>query len=258
MPATTRWQPGACWNLTWAKAALPLLFFRGGYGRFMPASMVADVSQGITLAQLRDVDHARGEMERLAERIGGLCIMTAWAGDALVIAASAGQPRQGGTATLVGQHLPFASPAAAVFGAWLPPAEQAAWTARANSPGGQGPSLAAVRRRGFSVGMRADAQRALSERLQASARDRRHHADIQDLFAALVYDPDELTAASKRDIRLISAPVFDSDGTVKLAITLYEFPRPDGEQGIDRYIDEVAATAAAVTARGGGHPAPLA
>jgi len=238
--------------------SLPLLFFRGGYGRFTPASMVADQDGGVTLAQLRSVDCARGEMERLADRVGGLCIATVRVGDELVIAASAGQPRGGGAATLVGQRLPFAPPAGAVFGAWLPPAEQASWIASSRVPAGQGPSLAAVRRRGYSVGLRADAQRALSERLLASARDRRHHADVEDLLAALNYDPDELAEETKRDIRLISAPVFDSEGTMELALTLYDFPKPEGEHGIDRYVAQVAATAAAVTAKLGGHPAPLA
>ncbi len=234
--------------------SLPLLFFRGGYGRFEPASMVADQAQGVTLAQLRSVDCARAEMEHLAKRIGGLCIATVRVGDELVIAASAGQPRRGGTATLVGQRLPFAPPAGAVFGAWLSDQDRVGWAARGNVVG-NGPSLEAVRRRGYSVGLRNDAQRALSERLLAAAENGQHHADIEDLLAALAYDPHELTAELKRDIRLISAPVYDMTGAVELALTLYDFPKPDAVTGIDRYIEEIVSAAAAVTTKLGGQSA---
>lgn len=236
---------------------LPLLFFRGGYGRFTPASMVADQQQGITLAQLRSVDRVRAEMERLTERVGGLCIATVRVGDELAVAASAGQPRQGGAATLVGQRLPFSPPTGAVFGAWLPDADRSRWSERGRVPAESSSSLDAVRRRGYSVGLRNDAQRILSERLIAAAEDRKHHADVEDLLAALVYDPEELTSDSKRDIRLISAPVFDASGAVELAFTLYDFPKPNSADGIDLYLEEVVSAAAAATVKLAGRPAPL-
>lgn len=242
---------GRVLELDVGSGGLPLLFFRGGYGRFAPATMVADQDQGIALAQLRNVDCARGEMERLAASVGGLCIATVRVGDELAIAASAGQPRRGGTATLVGQRLPFALPTGAVFGAWLPDAERVRWAAkgngaRANVP--PGATLDEIRNRGFSVGLRNEAQRAFSERLQAAAEDRQHHPDVEDLLAALAYDPVDLSADMRRDIRLISAPVFDAEGAVVLALTSYDFPKPDATDGIGRYIDEVVAAAAAVTA----------
>lgn len=234
-------------------SGLPLLFFRGGYGRFTPASMVADSAQGVTLAQLRNVDCARTEMEQLADRVGGLCIATVRVGNELVIAASAGQARDGGAASLVGQRLPFAPPAGAVFGAWLPEPARSRWVASQSATAANAPSLEAVRARGYSVGLRNDAQRTLSERLLASAENRQHHADVEDLLGALAYDPEQLTTDLKRDIRLISVPVFDARGQVELALTLYAFPKPDVSTGVDRYIDEVVATAGAVTVKIGGH-----
>lgn len=234
---------------------LPLLFFRGGYGRFTPASMVAEQGQGITLAQLRDMDHARSHMERLTERVGGVCIATVRVGDELAVAASAGQARRGGAATLVGQRLPFSPPTGAVFGAWLDGAEQARWLSRgraAASEKSEDQGLVEVRRRGYSVGLRNDAQRALSERLSAAAAGRQHRADVEDLLAALAYDPPELTPALCSDIRLISAPAFGADGKVALALTLYDFPKPDADGGVHHYIGEVMAAADAVTAALGG------
>lgn len=231
---------------------LPLLFFRGGYGRFAPASMVADQDQGITLAQLRNVDRARGEMERLAGEVGGLCIASVKVGDELAIAASAGQARRGTAATLVGQRLPFSMPTGAVIGAWLPEAERTRWAARGGTAAQDvslTASLDAVRARGYSVGLLNEAQRLFSARLAEAAAGGRQHHDVEDLLAALAYDPLELTPVLRRDIRVISAPVFDSDGAVVMALTLYDFPKPPAEAGVESYIDQVVQAAAAVSAK---------
>jgi DNA-binding IclR family transcriptional regulator len=118
------------------------------------------------------------------------------------------------------------------------------------------PSLEAVRRRGYSVGLRNDAQRALSERLRVAAESSLHHADIEDLLAALSYDPETLTSENKRDIRLISAPVFNPAGEVELALTLHDFPKPDEVTGIEDYIAEVVKSAEEVTSCLDRRPAP--
>lgn len=247
---------GRVLELDVGSGGLPLLFFRGGYGRFAPATMVADQDQGISLAQLRIVDSARTEMERLTEQVGGLCIATVRVGDELAIAASAGQARRGSATTLVGQRLPFSPPTGAVFGAWLPEAEQARWVARgpAATAGAASATFEEIRRRGFSVGLGNEAQRALSDRLHAAAEGRQYHLDVEDLLAALAYDPVDLSPELRRDIRLISAPVFNADQAVVLALTLYDFPKPDAASGISRYIEDVASTAAAVTTKLGGRP----
>lgn len=225
---------------------LPLLFFRGGYGRFAPATMVADQEQGITLPQLRDVDCARTEMERLAARVGGICIATVRVGDELVIAASAGQSQQRGTATLVGQRLPFVPPTGAVFGAWLPEPERSRWIGQGSVASVDGPQRATldeIRDRGFSIGLRNDAQRAFSERLQMAAEGREHRPDVEDLLTELAYDPVELSIEARRDIRLISAPVLNPDDSVALALTIYAFSKPEEKNGIDRYIEVVVSAA---------------
>lgn len=246
---------GRVLDLDVAGGALPLLFFRGGYGRFTPASLVAEQGHGITLAQLRDVDRARLEMERLTDRIGGLCIATLRVGDELAIAASAGHARQGGATTLVGQRLPFVPPTGNVFGAWLPAGEQATWSSKGQD-GADLPTdvLEAVRKRGVSVGLRNDAQRALSERLLAASQGEQHHVDIADLLEALAFDPVLMTPDQHKEIRLISAPVFDASGAVTLALTLFDFPKPGGANGVERFIEEVRSTAAAVTIKLGGRP----
>lgn len=240
---------GRVLELDQAGGALPLLFFRGGYGRFTPASLAMGEQQGITLGQLRSIDRVRSEMERLTERIGGFCIATLRLEDELVIAASSGKPRQGGAVTLVGQRLPFAAPTGAVFAAWLPERDRPVWPAVDGRDSNQ---LQTVRQRGYSVGLRNEAQSALSKRLHSAAENEGHHADIGDLLSQLRYDPAELTVELSQDVRLISAPVFDRVGEVEVALTLYDFPKPDSNGGIQRYIEEVVSTAAIATHKLGG------
>jgi flavin reductase (DIM6/NTAB) family NADH-FMN oxidoreductase RutF len=239
---------------------LPLLFFQGGYGRFSPASMAAEEGQGLTLAQLRDVDRARPEMERIATQVGARCLATVRVGDELVVAASAGQARRGSSATLVGQRLPFAPPTCSVYAAWLPPVDAGRWLDR-GGPGEKrataATALETVRQRGFSVGLINEAQRTFSDRLAAMAEGRGHPADLEDLLDALAYDPPELTPEMVRDVRVISAPVFDSEGRVSLALTLHDYPKPSGHDGAGRYIDQLVLAAAAVTENLGGRPPAL-
>jgi flavin reductase (DIM6/NTAB) family NADH-FMN oxidoreductase RutF/DNA-binding IclR family transcriptional regulator len=235
---------GRVLDLDVASGALPLLFFRGGYGRFAPASLAADERGGIGLAQLRVVDRARPAMERLAEQVGGVCLATVRVADGLVIAASAGQPRPGGAVTLVGQHLPFAPPTGSVFAAWLPDRERSDWAAKQS---GVEQALHSVRDRGYSVGLRTDAQRTLSERLATAAEDHSRHADVEDLMAELAFDPPDLTPDLCRDIRLISAPVFDRAGNVAFALTIHDFGNPAASGGIDRHIAAVVAAATSLS-----------
>src|SRR5690242_9390799 len=162
---------GRVLELDIAAAGLPLLFFQGGYGRFAPASIGVEQGGGLTASRLRDVDRARSEMEPLAESLKARCIATVRVADELIVAASAGQARRGGTATLVGQRLPFAPPTGSVFAAWLSAGDSDRWLQSRSvvDRNGAAAALQAVRRRGFSVGLLNEAQRAFSERLSALA-----------------------------------------------------------------------------------------
>ena len=243
-----------------AAAGLPLLFFQGGYGRFTPSSIGVEQGDGVTLAQLREVDYARGEMERVAAELDARCIATVRVGDELVVAASAGQAKQGAIATLVGQRLPFVPPTGAVFASWLSKSEYERWL-NSRDLGGRKTStlkaLQSVRERGFSVGLINDAQRALSKRISAVVEGAAKHADLEDLLDGLAYDPPELTTETMRDIRVISVPVFDAEWKIALALTLYDFPKPDGRGGINIFIDRLLAASAAITSLLGGRPAFL-
>lgn len=235
---------------------LPLLFFQGGYGRFSPASMAAE-GTGLTLSQLRQVDQARGAMENIADTIGARCIATVRSSNELVVAASAGEARRGSAATLVGQRLPFAPPTGSVFAAWLPEPDANRWLEKCPSQERRltaSHALRNVRQRGFSVGLRNEAQKAFSDRLESIAEGRGHHADLEDLLDALAFDPPHLTNELIRDVRLISAPVFDADGEVVLAVTLYDFPKPAEHSDASEYVRQLIASAAGISRDLGGKP----
>lgn len=236
-----------------ADGDLPLLFFRGGYGRFAPASLGAADTHGLTLQQLRDVDRARPVMERLAEAVAGQCLATVRVGDELAVAASAGQARGQAGSSLVGQRLPFAPPTGAVHVAWQDAPATERWLSRSLVRDRQAAALALVRERGYSVGLRSDAQRMLVDRLHGSARDgRTKPVELDDILHRLTFDPPGL-ADARDDIRLISVPIFDHDGQVVLALTVHGFAKP--ADGIEALIDQSVSAAAVITASlGGRHP----
>lgn len=230
-----------------ADGDLPLLFFRGGYGRFAPASLAAADTHGLTLEQLRNVDRARPAMEQLAAAVSGQCLATVQVASELAVAASAGEARGQAGTSLVGQRLPFAPPTGAVHAAWQQDTEIDRWAA--HTPGSRERYVAALKRvraRGYSIGLRSDAQRALADRLQGSAQEATNKAvDLDDLLQYLTFDPAELTAEVQDSIRLVSAPVFDKSGRVAMVLTLHGFAKPTS--GISALIDRLVSTAAAVT-----------
>lgn len=222
---------------------LPLLFFQGGYGAFAPHSLAAPDARGALTDQLRQVDRIRPEMERLADELSARCIATARVDQDLVVLASAGSPtRTSSTTTLVGQRLPFVPPTGSVFAAWLDPRDIEEWLASSPAPQARDThraSLQAVRSRGFSVGLRGDAQRQFASALErlAASPAAAAEVDLRTLAPDVQFDPPELTPEVLSAIRLISVPVFGPTGDVEFGLTVYEFPRPD--EGIRGYIDRV-------------------
>ena len=230
-----------------AGGGLPLLFFQGGYGQFAPGALVASEAPGLSLAQLRQVDRARAELERLAAETGGRCIVTVRAGEELIVAASAGQGNIPGIPTLVGQRLPFRLPTGSVFAAWLSDQEAGTWLGRhdVSVRDAAATVLAIVRDRGFSVGLISEAQRIFSAQLAAAGDEEIAVEALEELISDQAYDPAEWTDATKGQARVVSVPVFGADGTVAMALTLYGFPKPP-EGGIDIYIAHLIEAAARV------------
>lgn len=238
-----------------ATGELPLLFFQGGYGRFAPGSLAVGKSQGLTFDQLRKIDLARPTMEQVVDELSGQCIATVKIGDELAVVASAGQGRLHPGSTMVGQRLPFAPPTGAVHAAWLCPGDVQKWLKQpAARVIGTVAALSVVRTRGFSIGLASEGQRAFADRLTALAKQGSEGKaeDLSTYLGDLAFDPLELSADVRRRIRLISVPVFDDQGRVAFALTLYDFGRPAVEAGIDHFIETLGSAALHITKAIGG------
>jgi flavin reductase (DIM6/NTAB) family NADH-FMN oxidoreductase RutF/DNA-binding IclR family transcriptional regulator len=235
-------------------SSLPLLFFQGGYGRFASPSLAAGNVGGALTDQLRNIDVVRPEIEQLASGLSARCIVTTRAGEDLVVTASATGVDAGAAATFVGARFPFAPPMGAVFVAWANDEEISRWLSAIGTAEERTlyrERVAAVRRRGYAVGLLSSAQREFAivvEQLSTrgvEATPESLPALVRDLEA----DPIDLSPEVKRSIRHVTAPVFDRDGRVCLSITLYGFADPTPHGGIDAYVEHLLETAEKATQR---------
>jgi hypothetical protein len=101
------------------------------------------------------------------------------------------------------------------------------------------------------VGLLNEAQRTFASTLDRLAAEPGSVSseDLRGLIRDLAYDPVDLSAEVKNDIRVITAPVFGRDGDVALALTLYGFPKPSASGGIDSVIERVRQAAERATER---------
>lgn len=246
-------------SLELGEPGFPLIFFQGGYGRFTSSSLAAPDDRGQLTQQLRYVDRIRGEMEDLADELGGRCIASARVGDELVIVAAAGtaKEREGG-GTLVGQRVPNLPGTGTILAAWDSKAEIDEWLLLCHATDQKvRHTIDVVRARGYSLSIDSPEQREFFARIRDAAL-RADTSSTEELHSAarkLVYDPDELTPEVKEAVRQISAPVFDKNARVALALTIYGFGTPDPD--LDTYIGRVVDGASRATASiAGVQPTP--
>jgi flavin reductase (DIM6/NTAB) family NADH-FMN oxidoreductase RutF/DNA-binding IclR family transcriptional regulator len=240
------------------RPGLPLLFFQGGYGRFSPHSLAASDASGSLATPLRYVDLIRPLMEDIARDLRCRCVAGAQIGDEVIIVASAGQSRDSqddiDTATLVGQRLPYLPPSGSIFAAWSRDHEQEHWLrhATASTREQHRGALCLVRERGYSLGLLSPAQREFASALEAMAQEQSTswHTSLSDVIPQLSYDPPDLTPETLSLVRQITAPVFDADSQVALALTIFGHGAPP--DGTPRLVQALVATAAAATRRIGG------
>lgn len=195
------------------------------------------------------IDFADAEMHRLADELGLQCVASAVIGDEIVILARAGRPATLEVTVPVGQRLPLVPPLGTVFVAWSGPDEIDAWLRRvgpATEPGRLDryrDALAAVRARGYSIALDAAARAHL-------ARSLRHHEDVAAVIEKLGHEEyvlAELDRATSYNVSLLAAPVFDADGRVVLALTLFGFAGELQADQIPHYGERLRAAADTIT-----------
>ena len=109
--------------------------------------------------QFEVVDYARDEMRRVSDELGVQCVASATIGEEIVLLGRSGDPEPLGLSVQVGQRLPLVPPLGTVFLAWSGADEIDRWL-RHLGPGAADEQLAryrhavaAVRRRGYSIGL---------------------------------------------------------------------------------------------------------
>jgi DNA-binding IclR family transcriptional regulator len=204
---------------------------------------------------LRHVDLIRPQMEAIAQKFNCRCLAGVRLGDEVIIVASAGHSQDiVDTTTLVGQRLPYLPPSGSVFAAWASVEEQEQWLRHAGQPAWDQhrSALQVVRDRGYSLGLMSPAQRKFASTLEAMAQapSGSWHTSLFGLIPQLSYDPPELTPETLDLVRQISVPVFDVDGSVALALTMFGYGAPPA--GTTPLITTLLDTAAAASRRIGG------
>jgi DNA-binding IclR family transcriptional regulator len=186
--------------------------------------------------QFEVVDYARDEMRRLSDELGVQCVASAAIGEEIVLLGRSGDPEPLGLSVQVGQRLPLVPPLGTVFLAWSGPDEIDRWL-RHLGPGAADEQLAryrravaAVRRRGYSMGLDSSRAHTPPRPSGTSARKDKGPRPLRDAAVQVVAEVPheeyillELEKSASYRLSHIAAPVFGADGSVALALTLMGF-----------------------------------
>jgi flavin reductase (DIM6/NTAB) family NADH-FMN oxidoreductase RutF/DNA-binding IclR family transcriptional regulator len=221
--------------------SLPLVFFQGGYGRFLPQSLVAGDEE--FLGHLRRVDLIRHELERLASDSELEANVSVRIRDEVVVLATAGRPRGRHAPSRVGHRYAMVPPVGAVFVAWADLETIEAWASTEDYRA----ALATVRANGYSLltGWIADEQRPGGPPGKPGS-SRNLSLVVQELRIARGTDDFELPDGA-RFWATISVPAFDSEGRVSMLINLNGFDAPLGREELEKHVERLVATAQRVT-----------
>lgn len=198
---------GAVRDLDIEKDALPLVFFRGGYGRFTPGPLFAQQFDDPTKASL--LDTARVEMLQLERELGVDVAITGRDADAIMMMASTWTPLSSRVRQRVGDTSPAAPPYAIAFAAESSESERDEWVAA---------GIALSEGAGDAVAMR-DTLDAIAERGWSAAVHRRPLGTWADRFVSV---NDRLALGDSVDEEFnITVPLHGAAGEVALALTIY-------------------------------------
>lgn len=240
---------------------LPLLFFRGGYGRFTPLSLTtADYSMD---KYLRLVDLIRAETEAVARELDLECLVSVRDGSELVVVSSAGTNRSSSVPTRVGRRVPWVTPIGAPIAAWLDDDARQQWlkplAGEATEIEEWLTNLESIRQSGYYVAI-GDAGFAAIEAVMAE-----QPVDLQSTREEVASAVAALRSRWERpsrfkvgehydEVNMISVPVFTADPATILLLSLNGFPdhRLDGER-LRAIADRLVAAAKRASEALGGH-----
>lgn len=184
--------------------ALPLVFFRGGYGEFTSGPLVAEDFRDP--AQLRLVNAVRDQMQTIASELGVEASATAIVDDKLALVATTWSPFSDRAAVRAGDVVPFRPPLAIPFAAFGTPERRAEWLGcvPAEHLAAAETVLTDARERGWAI----------------SVRPERGQDNVAAMIAANVNDAPTVLADEEIDPRNVSVPVFGPKGEVLLSLSV--------------------------------------
>lgn len=235
----------------------PLIFLRGGYGRFASTSLAAPAEADL-YHPMRIVDQAFPAMQAAADDLGVEVLASTSIADQLVLI---GSSQTKGIASpfylRLGQRMPFRPPLALPLIAWREEAEIDRWINRAGealSITALSEMLSRVRERGWSLVLRSPEQvrfeRAVAD-LPLLDATKQQIAEVNEAIEGLRldnYEPGHIDPDARYSVRLITAPVFEENGDVSVVLSLYQLPRYLSGSDVLRYGDRLVAAAKEVTA----------
>jgi flavin reductase (DIM6/NTAB) family NADH-FMN oxidoreductase RutF len=206
-------------------ASPPLVFFQGGYGRFMSLSL--SVFESDPAVQLASADAARHELEAVAGELEASCIASSVVGDDLIVLATAGPSEPYSLPVEVGQRFPYVAPLGTAIAAWAPDAVRQKWMRNLAGDAGNEDmllqTLQAVREHGFSVGHGStwhdDAVKLVSHNHIGRPAEERDRSGFIEMLHRLRSDY-ELPTLPSEEWLTINVPVLLSSGDVILMLTV--------------------------------------
>lgn len=247
----------------------PLLFFQGGYGRFVPLSRPtpydAELITGTRLAEA-----ARPRMQALAAELGAECSALTSAGGDLIVVATAAAPGLD-VRGMVGQRIPLRPPLGELYVAWQGEEAAEAWLASAPKVDEETRAdyrrrLELARQRGWSMSLAddrgpdsgteaaaphqrlGDALREYSASELTPARQRAIEQEITQV--SRYYAPVDLSHNERYDINSLVAPVFGSDGEVLMVLRLSQLPRRATAAQVEGWLARLLETAVSLSSDG--------
>lgn len=226
---------GEVLDLDVGQPGMPMIFFRGGYGRFEGGSRVAtELESG---SRLRALNRVRPGIERLAASYDAECIVAAKINDEVVLLASAGESREVGLPSRVGERVPAIAPVGRSILAWSKEREVKDWLAAVEDErlaGENRRALETIRSRGYSVAVQSE-----TRETGAGNDERFDLSDALDPGEEWLGDGDPGSPSS------VSVPVLDSAGSPLFAIAVYGLSAGVDIDTVVADLNEVARTAIA-------------
>ncbi|MTD52957.1 flavin reductase [Amycolatopsis pithecellobii] len=215
---------GAVEGLDVERAAAPLMFFQGGYGRFSALSIVTEDDLG---AHLRLAELARPKLEWLSGHFGVQAAASALVGEQVIQLAWVGA----GDADLVGVRLPFVAPFGLAFAAWEPEPVRDKWFGPHGATVRQVllDELERARNQGWTAIPDHGKLRDIESSIARIATAGRLPEAIRELDDQITGFAQEYAVLSGDRPRGLSVPVFDHTGRVALALTAQRLPAMDRE-----------------------------